>query len=699
MSENNSVINSVCSIEDLPDEVLEYILSLLPPYIDLDNCMNVNLRWKKIVENVFYHCHQLLLKSLANFDVQWENITPSEKDQSITKRYSHSACCHDNFMYVFGGCTRTMTTFNDLWKLDLSTRQWSRLLTMGTYPSPKACATLVHHDSCLLLFGGKSHPSTYYFSYVWSCFDELHIYNIYDNRWTSITSPTNQPPPMAGHSASVHKNYMLVFGGMHGQNVSSNDVWCFDILTHQWRELNIQGIKPKSRYGQTQVVLDDEHFLIIGGCGGGPNEVWSDVWMLVMEACDPNDWHWKQVTVCNPQWAPSHLWCHPACRVGDYVVAFSRNPVSTGPMLQYSKLSPNRQLRPSQGQTTNASHLELRLSDNVVVPAVDRDVNVNGRRGSLSRSQPQPMDVDAAASSKASPRRAASVLQPLPIANSRANQANTPVTTTITTPQCSSLNQHRPSVLCDRSNRSSPSCRTNTSGPSLSQNSSGSRSNMGPSSSTNSGSSQDSGISGTSIRPTNSSNHSSSQDSGSSRSNIRSMNSSNSGISHDSGSGTSRHRPSSDHRSLNSLYNANSTIMAAFRVNDIPLDHNRTIRLAALSRVQERLNAKAAAIAAAAVEEPSTPPLTTQPSVPKMAMFVLDITRALSADCQVTWLPIKAVADGCPGDTIFYSLVAGNGELIMFGGLQEESSLCQPHNFVEAVSNALHFITAPRTVI
>lgn len=38
------------TIEDLPDEVLEFILGFLPPYKDLQNCMIVCKRW--------YNCSQ-----------------------------------------------------------------------------------------------------------------------------------------------------------------------------------------------------------------------------------------------------------------------------------------------------------------------------------------------------------------------------------------------------------------------------------------------------------------------------------------------------------------------------------------------------------------------------------------------------------------------------------------------------------------
>lgn len=94
-----------------------------------------------------------LHKAIVDFDVSWKSITPVPMAPTITKRYSHSAVVHENSMYVFGGCTCSMTTFNDLWRLDLSKRQWVRPLTMGTYPSPKACSTMVCYKDYL----GKTH--------------------------------------------------------------------------------------------------------------------------------------------------------------------------------------------------------------------------------------------------------------------------------------------------------------------------------------------------------------------------------------------------------------------------------------------------------------------------------------------------------------------------------------------------------------
>jgi F-box protein 42 len=40
--------------------------------------------------------------------------------------------------------------------------------------------------------------------------------------------------------------------------------------------------------------------------------VFSDVWLLSLT--DPV-WTWQEVAVRNPQWAATHMWCHPACKV------------------------------------------------------------------------------------------------------------------------------------------------------------------------------------------------------------------------------------------------------------------------------------------------------------------------------------------------------------------------------------------------
>jgi len=102
----------------------------------------------------------------------------------------------------------------------------------------QACAVMLLHpnEQSLLLFGGWTHPSIYPLHQSWRLFNELHVYDVEQSRWTQVV-PTDglKPPAMAGHSATIHNDMMVVVGGLHkqrnsiGQFSSSNDVWCFDL--------------------------------------------------------------------------------------------------------------------------------------------------------------------------------------------------------------------------------------------------------------------------------------------------------------------------------------------------------------------------------------------------------------------------------------------------------------------------------------
>lgn len=268
-----------------------------------------------IVADVRRHTMLNFHKGLVDFRLCWKPLNYTMAP-TIAGRYSHSAIVHANSMYVFGGGSSTETTFNDLWRFDLSSRTWVRPIAMGSNPSPKACATMVCHKNNLILFGGWRHPSAFPLYQPWRLFDELHSYSIAENKWLAVTTLAG-PPPMTGHSATVHKGKMVVFGGYcefaqdEGAAANSNDVWSLDLSTFVWTKKETNNVKPAPRYGQFQIQLDDEHFLVLGGCGG-PNNMFNDAWVLDMTK---EPWVWRSIVIKNKKWAASHMWCNPACKV------------------------------------------------------------------------------------------------------------------------------------------------------------------------------------------------------------------------------------------------------------------------------------------------------------------------------------------------------------------------------------------------
>uniref|UniRef100_A0A8D9BCT3 F-box only protein 42 n=1 Tax=Cacopsylla melanoneura TaxID=428564 RepID=A0A8D9BCT3_9HEMI len=379
--EANSVATYQVSLMDLPDEVIQYILQLLPPYNDLKTCMQVCKRLLTNVQSVLNYTKLSLNRAISDFNIEWKHMSAKDDSSSITRRYSHSACYHDNFMYIFGGCTFSSTTFNDLWRLDLSTRKWHRLLTSGSYPSPKACASIVPYKLCLVLFGGLTQPSPYPLHQTWRVFNELHIYNINKNNWASISTPTC-PPPLAGHSATIHDNVMVVFGGVRENNVSSNDVWCLDLDNLVWTKQITSEVKPTARYGSSQIYIDRHHLLVLGGCGG-VHKVYTDAWLLNMT--QPDLFTWTPVTIRNRDYAAPHIFCHPAVRVNSrYVITISQNPklkYLSGCLMKKIALNPQPSV-PSQSDNQEEVRVPpTRMRNNMID---DRDVNINGRRGELN---------------------------------------------------------------------------------------------------------------------------------------------------------------------------------------------------------------------------------------------------------------------------------------------------------------------------
>ncbi|XP_011502538.1 PREDICTED: F-box only protein 42 isoform X2 [Ceratosolen solmsi marchali] len=311
-------------------------------------------------------------KSITYGSLFWNSWHTTQWIPTIGKRHSHSACTYDNSMYVFGGCTAACTTFNDLWRLDLDTRKWVRPITMGSYPSPKACATMLNYKKSFILFGGWSHPSPYPVHQQWRLFNELHVYLIESNRWFAINT-LETPPPTSAHSASIHGNLMVVFGGV-ANGYSSNDLWCLNLDTYCWTKQLTSTLKPEPRYGQSQISLGHRNLLILGGCTG-PNVAMNDAWLLTMG--DPI-WTWKKVNMFHTESAPTRIWCHQACKVGNYIIVLNKKKRQS----QHSGMSMSIGKPENLPHSSNLLSRERQLS----YKEIDRDENINGRRGYLQRS-------------------------------------------------------------------------------------------------------------------------------------------------------------------------------------------------------------------------------------------------------------------------------------------------------------------------
>lgn len=156
---------------------------------------------------------------------------------------------------------------------------------------------------------------------------------------------------MAGHSASIVGNCMVVFGGSQVPGIRTNEVWVFDFDESAWHVPKIGYKRPAPRYGQTQVTVDDKHILIVGGCGGGsPNQVFNDCWLLTI---GDEEWTWDPIRVSNTESAAPQMWCHSACQVDNMIVTLSKAtkaPTRTVPVNPRSKPRSRLWVPPSESE-------------------------------------------------------------------------------------------------------------------------------------------------------------------------------------------------------------------------------------------------------------------------------------------------------------------------------------------------------------
>jgi F-box protein 42 len=123
---------------------------------------------------------------------------------------------------------------------------------------------------------------------------------------------------------------MLIFGGrtFNQREPSyplSDATWVFNFDSKEWNEVRIEGqgpnavkTKPTSRYGHTQVTLDDENVLVIGGCGG-PNQVFADVWLLT--SCPGRNFlkaKWEKIKIINTEKFTANDFHYYGCKVKEF---------------------------------------------------------------------------------------------------------------------------------------------------------------------------------------------------------------------------------------------------------------------------------------------------------------------------------------------------------------------------------------------
>lgn len=82
----------------------------------------------------------------------------------------------------------------------------------------------------MYVFGGKNEES--------EKLNDLWVYNIAQEKWTQLVPSGEKPYERSGHSMSVFKDYLVIFGGIWEVTKELNDLCVYSIAKNQWVTLN-----------------------------------------------------------------------------------------------------------------------------------------------------------------------------------------------------------------------------------------------------------------------------------------------------------------------------------------------------------------------------------------------------------------------------------------------------------------------------
>ncbi|KAF2665152.1 galactose oxidase [Microthyrium microscopicum] len=147
---------------------------------------------------------------------------------------------NENELLLFGGefFNGSLASFyNDLFVYNVNRDEWKRV-TSPNSPLPRSghAVTRGGNTGGLFLFGGEfSSPKQgtfYHYNDFWRLEPSTR-------EWTRLESKGKSPPSRSGHRMVYFKQYIILFGGFQDTSQQTkylNDLWIYDCTTYTWHE-------------------------------------------------------------------------------------------------------------------------------------------------------------------------------------------------------------------------------------------------------------------------------------------------------------------------------------------------------------------------------------------------------------------------------------------------------------------------------
>ncbi|KAJ6253842.1 faciogenital dysplasia protein [Anaeramoeba flamelloides] len=236
------------------------------------NNSRIKTEWIKVLKST--QEENIQRKKLSMDGVQWAKIETHGKFPPNI--HNTKGCILNKQLYIFSGNRTNSTTenmFTNLYILNLDNWEWETKHTMnGSPPTPRSGNTMSLIEDRIFIFGGMSDKKR---------LSDLHIFSISYDLWINNPETYGTPPTKrSGHSASVIKNQLWIFGGKSGEREFLNDLYCLDTTTFTWYRVIFEGFKPLPRALHSSICLGKQ-LLVFGGISQA--STYDDLWVFDLE--------------------------------------------------------------------------------------------------------------------------------------------------------------------------------------------------------------------------------------------------------------------------------------------------------------------------------------------------------------------------------------------------------------------------------
>ncbi|XP_059329424.1 uncharacterized protein LOC132074043 isoform X1 [Ammospiza nelsoni] len=164
-------------------------------------------------------------------------------------------------IYIFGGI-REDKDYSSIYILDTVTWKWLFVAAKGRIPVLAYHSATIYNKE-LFVFGG-TFPRKASLA-VAPCSNMLYVFNPEHEIWYQPISEGEKPLPRLGHSATLLKNKLVIFGGQR-TSVYLSDMHILDLGFMEYTSVPLLAGQPSARSFHAALAVSDQKVLISGGC-------------------------------------------------------------------------------------------------------------------------------------------------------------------------------------------------------------------------------------------------------------------------------------------------------------------------------------------------------------------------------------------------------------------------------------------------